>query len=184
MLRRLTHFGPNGHAMRPVLISLPLIEALVDGRKYFLPAAPAAPLPAVSQQRTGALPIARSKAPYRRWPARTEGASHAPQSRSRNVRPTSPGCPLTAAQPRSIGRGMRGRTWSRPRSTIPFAPGAQDRRRCASCARIDPLADRLSRGHIDQAQYLAGREFQKHFQNRRARPRSIQWSERGGRRCP
>ena len=27
----------------------------------------------------------------------------------------------------------------------------------------DPLADRFARGRIDEAQFLAGREFQKHF---------------------
>ena len=29
--------------------------------------------------------------------------------------------------------------------------------------RDDPLADHLARGRIDQDQYRAGREFQKHF---------------------
>lgn len=43
--------------------------------------------------------------------------------------------------------------------------------------RSDPLLDHLSRGHIDRAQYLAGREFQKHFQIAERGPRAIQWAE-------
>ena len=35
--------------------------------------------------------------------------------------------------------------------------------RRSDLVRNDPLGDRLARGRIDQAQYLAGREFQKHF---------------------
>lgn len=43
--------------------------------------------------------------------------------------------------------------------------------------RDDPLADHLARGHIDQAQYLAGREFQKHFQIAERGPRAVQWTD-------
>ena len=43
--------------------------------------------------------------------------------------------------------------------------------------RNDPLGDRLARGRIDQAQYLAGREFQKHFRMAEKGPRSPSLSE-------
>lgn len=43
--------------------------------------------------------------------------------------------------------------------------------------RDDPLADHHSRGHIDEAQYRAGREFQRHFGIAERGPRAIQWSE-------
>jgi hypothetical protein len=43
--------------------------------------------------------------------------------------------------------------------------------------RDDPLADHLARGHIDQAQYLAGREFQRHWGLAEKGPRAIQLSE-------
>jgi hypothetical protein len=43
--------------------------------------------------------------------------------------------------------------------------------------RDDPLADHLARGHIDQAQYLAGREFQKHFQIAERGPQAMQMTE-------
>jgi hypothetical protein len=44
-------------------------------------------------------------------------------------------------------------------------------------SRDDPLGDHLARGHIDQAQYLAGREFQKHFGIAERGPRAIQLLE-------
>jgi hypothetical protein len=43
--------------------------------------------------------------------------------------------------------------------------------------REDPLADRFSRGYIDQAQFDAGREFQRHFGIAERGPRAVQWSE-------
>ena len=43
----------------------------------------------------------------------------------------------------------------------PYEPGAKIS--AVRSVREDPLADHLARGHIDQAQYLAGREFQRHF---------------------
>ena len=58
----------------------------------------------------------------------------------------------------------------------PFEPGA--RIATLRSTRDDPLADRLARGHIDQAQYQAGREFQKHFGIAERGPRSIHWNER------
>ena len=57
----------------------------------------------------------------------------------------------------------------------PFEPGV--RIATLRSTRDDPLADRLARGHIDQAQYLAGREFQKHFRIAERGPRSPQLSE-------
>ncbi len=43
--------------------------------------------------------------------------------------------------------------------------------------RDDPLADHHARGHIDEAQYNAGREFQRHFGIAERGPRAIQWTE-------
>lgn len=43
--------------------------------------------------------------------------------------------------------------------------------------REDPLADHLSRGHIDEAQFQAGREFQRHFGIAERGPRAVQWTE-------
>jgi hypothetical protein len=43
--------------------------------------------------------------------------------------------------------------------------------------RDDPLADHLARGHIDQAQYLAGREFQKYFGIAERGPQAMQMTE-------
>lgn len=43
--------------------------------------------------------------------------------------------------------------------------------------RDDPLADHHARGHIDEAQYSAGREFQRHFGIAERGPRAIQWTE-------
>lgn len=43
--------------------------------------------------------------------------------------------------------------------------------------RDDPLADHHARGHIDEAQYQAGRAFQKHFGVAERGPRAVQWSE-------
>jgi hypothetical protein len=57
----------------------------------------------------------------------------------------------------------------------PYQPGA--RIGVLRSVRDDPLADHLSRGHIDQAQYLAGREFQKHFQIAERGPRAVQWTD-------
>jgi len=43
--------------------------------------------------------------------------------------------------------------------------------------RDDPLADHLARGHIDQAQYEAGRAFQRHFATAEKGPRALGWTE-------
>ncbi len=43
--------------------------------------------------------------------------------------------------------------------------------------RGDPLGDHFARKHIDQAQYDAGREFQRHFGIAERGPRAVQWSE-------
>jgi hypothetical protein len=54
----------------------------------------------------------------------------------------------------------------------PYEPGAKIS--AVRSVRDDPLADHLARGHIDEAQYLAGREFQKHFQVAERGPRAMQ----------
>ena len=43
--------------------------------------------------------------------------------------------------------------------------------------RSDPLADHYARGHIDQAQFMAGRQFQKYFGIAERGPRSVQFTE-------
>ena len=58
----------------------------------------------------------------------------------------------------------------------PFERGA--RIATVRSVRDDPLADRLARGHIDAAQFAAGREFQKHFGIAERGPRAIQLTER------
>ena len=43
--------------------------------------------------------------------------------------------------------------------------------------RDDPLADHFARGHIDQAQFAAGREFQRCFEIAERGPRAMQMTE-------
>jgi hypothetical protein len=43
--------------------------------------------------------------------------------------------------------------------------------------RDDPLADQLARGHIDDAQFLAGRQFQKDFETAERGPKAIALTE-------
>jgi hypothetical protein len=57
----------------------------------------------------------------------------------------------------------------------PYEPGA--RIAAIRSVRDDPLADHLARGHIDEAQYLAGREFQKYFGIAERGPRAMQMAE-------
>lgn len=57
----------------------------------------------------------------------------------------------------------------------PYEPGA--RIGVVRSVRDDPLADHLARRHIDQAQYLAGREFQRHFGLAERGPRAMQMAE-------
>jgi hypothetical protein len=57
----------------------------------------------------------------------------------------------------------------------PFEAGA--RISALRSVRDDPLAWHLARKHIDEAQYLAGREFQKHFQIAERGPQAMQLAE-------
>jgi hypothetical protein len=57
----------------------------------------------------------------------------------------------------------------------PYEPGA--RIAAIRSVRDDPLADHFARGHIDEAQYLAGREFQRHFGIAERGPRAMQMAE-------
>ena len=43
--------------------------------------------------------------------------------------------------------------------------------------RDDPLADQRARGHIDEAQFLAGRQFQRDFEVAERGPRAVQLNE-------
>jgi hypothetical protein len=57
----------------------------------------------------------------------------------------------------------------------PYEPGA--RISAVRSVRDDPLADHFARGHIDEAQYLAGREFQRQFGVAERGPRAMQMAE-------
>lgn len=57
----------------------------------------------------------------------------------------------------------------------PYEPGA--RIAAMRSVRDDPLGDHFSRGHIDEAQYLAGREFQRWFGIAERGPRAMQLAE-------
>jgi hypothetical protein len=57
----------------------------------------------------------------------------------------------------------------------PYEPGA--RISVVRSVRDDPLADHFARGHIDEAQYEAGRAFQKHFQVAERGPMAMQIAE-------
>ena len=58
----------------------------------------------------------------------------------------------------------------------PFAKG--ERIIAMRSVRGDPLADHLARGHIDAAQFEAGRAFQRYFGHAERGPRSMQLTER------
>jgi hypothetical protein len=57
----------------------------------------------------------------------------------------------------------------------PYEPGA--RISAVRSVRDDPLADHFARNHIDEAQYLAGREFQKWFGLAERGPRAMALAE-------
>jgi hypothetical protein len=76
---------------------------------------------------------------------------------------------------RDINRGHRGHVVD-TEVDDPYEPGA--RIAAVRSVRDDPLADYFSRGHIDQARFLAGRQFQKHFGIAERGPRSGQLTER------
>ena len=57
----------------------------------------------------------------------------------------------------------------------PYEPGAKIS--AVRSVRDDPLADQRARGHIDEAQFLAGRQFQKDFEIAERGPRAIALSE-------
>jgi hypothetical protein len=58
----------------------------------------------------------------------------------------------------------------------PYEPGG-GRISAIRSVRDDPLADHLARGHIDEAQFLAGRQFQKDFEIAERGPRAVALSE-------
>jgi hypothetical protein len=76
---------------------------------------------------------------------------------------------------KTIGRGVRAHIVEAVVDD-PFAAG--EKIATVRSVRDDPLADRLARGHIDEAQYQAGREFQRCFAIAERGPRSMQLSER------
>jgi hypothetical protein len=99
------------------------------------------------------------------------GITVAPRTRRRQ--------PYNPAQPhdrraKEINRGQNGYTVE-VLIDDPYEPGAKIA--TVRSVRDDPLADRFSRGHIDQAQFDAGREFQRHFGIAERGPRAVQLSE-------
>jgi hypothetical protein len=75
---------------------------------------------------------------------------------------------------REINRGSVGHL-SEAEVDDPFDPSAKII--TMRSTRDDPLGDRFARGHIDQAQYLAGREFQRWFGIAERGPRAMQLAE-------
>jgi hypothetical protein len=75
---------------------------------------------------------------------------------------------------REINRGFRGHIVE-AEIDDPYEPGA--RIAALRSVRDDPLGDHLARGHIDEAQFAAGREFQRCFGLAEKGPRAIQLME-------
>lgn len=57
----------------------------------------------------------------------------------------------------------------------PYEPGAKIA--TVRSVRDDPLADQRARGYIDEAQFLAGRQFQKDFETAGRGPKALQLGE-------
>jgi hypothetical protein len=57
----------------------------------------------------------------------------------------------------------------------PYEPGAKIS--AIRSVRGDPLGDRHARGHIDEAQFAGGREFQKYFRIAERGPKAAQFNE-------
>jgi len=75
---------------------------------------------------------------------------------------------------REVSRGTRGHIVE-VEVDDPYEAGAKIS--AVRSVRDDPLADHLARGHIDQAQFEAGRAFQKAFAVAERGPRAIGWTE-------
>jgi hypothetical protein len=76
---------------------------------------------------------------------------------------------------RQIGRGQSGHIVEVEVDDPYGQPG--DRISALRSVRGDPLADQLARGHIDEAQFQAGRQFQKDFETAERGPRAIALGE-------
>lgn len=137
MIRRLSHVDRQGR-LRPLWVSLPLIEVLLDGAKYFRRLPPA---------RAEVQPIYRPKVGSGRLVLATPVKP-----------PPQPGPKRTRTPWYLVG--------SRKPASATLRPATP----------ADPLAHHLARKHIDQAQYLAGREFQKHTAG--SGPASQKWLAR------
>ena len=74
-----------------------------------------------------------------------------------------------------IGRGIRGHIVEVEVDDPYGQPG--DKIATVRSIRDDPLGDQLARGHIDEAQFLAGRQFQKDFETAERGPRAVQLAE-------
>ena len=85
-----------------------------------------------------------------------------------------PQVPVHDRRATDISRGHRNRVVE-TEVEDPYEPGA--RISAIRSVRDDPLADHLARGHIDEAQFLAGREFQRWFRIAESGPQALQIAE-------
>ena len=88
--------------------------------------------------------------------------------------PATQGPQIHDRRAREINRGSAGHVVA-VEVDDPYEAGA--RISAVRSTRDDPLGDHFARGHIDQAQYLAGREFQRWFGLAERGPRAVQLAE-------
>jgi hypothetical protein len=88
--------------------------------------------------------------------------------------PATQGPQIHDRRARDISRGSAGHIVE-AEIDDPYEPGAKIS--AVRSVRDDPLADQLARGHIDEAQFLAGRQFQKDFETAERGPRAMALTE-------
>jgi hypothetical protein len=91
-----------------------------------------------------------------------------------NPATSGPQAPAHDRRAREINRGSAGHVVG-VEIDDPYESGA--RIGVVRSVRDDPLGDRHARGHIDQAQFEAGRQFQKQFLIAERGPKAVQFSE-------
>jgi len=96
------------------------------------------------------------------------------RGRSAPYNPAKQGPQVHDRRAREINRGSHGHVVE-VEVDDPYEPGA--RISAIRSVRDDPLGDHLARGHIDEAQYLAGREFQRYFGIAERGPRAMTLAE-------
>ena len=88
--------------------------------------------------------------------------------------PYNPSAKVHDRRAKEIGRGIAGHT-AEVEIEDPFEVGAKIS--AIRSTRDDPLADHLARGHIDDCQYHAGRQFQWCYGRAERGPRAIRFEE-------